>query len=108
MPRGIMSPQEVQVAAGGVLIRSMLDAERQPRGDFDRGRGFEGFDIDLGCKLLLIRAGAGARASEATKRAHARLTRRFPFIGVAQNLNRSCLLAAFWGATRMPVCLQER
>ena len=49
MPRGIMSPQEVQVAAGGVLIRSMLQGERQSRGDFDRGRRFESFEVDLRC-----------------------------------------------------------
>jgi len=49
MRRGIMSPQEVQVAAGGVLIRSMLQGERQSRGDFDRGRRFESFEVDLRC-----------------------------------------------------------
>jgi hypothetical protein len=34
-------------SAGGVSIGSILDMERQPRGAFDRGRGLEGFVIDL-------------------------------------------------------------
>jgi hypothetical protein len=47
MPWGIMSPQEVQVAAGGAVIRSMVDAAPQPREGFDCGRGFERFRVNL-------------------------------------------------------------
>jgi hypothetical protein len=49
MPRGIMSPQEVQVAAGGELTHLMFDTARQPRGGLDCGGCFEGFGVDLRC-----------------------------------------------------------
>jgi len=51
---GIMSLQEAQVATVGALMRSILDAKRQPRRAFDCGRSLEGFVIDLRRKLLLI------------------------------------------------------
>ena len=42
------------VAASGEVIHLMFDTARQPRGGFDRGRGFEGLGIDRGGKILVI------------------------------------------------------
>ena len=86
----------------------MADAKRPPRGDCDRGRGSEGLGIDLGRKLLVIHGRCRRERERSDEEGRREAERRFPFIGVAQNLNMSCLLAVFWGATRMPACLQER
>ena len=73
----------------------MADAKRPPREDRDSGRGSEGLGIDFGRKLLVIHARC-RRERERSDEEHRREAERgFPFIGVAQNLNRSCLLAVF-------------
>ncbi len=86
----------------------MADAKRPPREDRDSGRGSEGLGIDLGGKILVIH-GRSMRERERSDEEHRReAERRFPFIGVAQGLNMTCLLAVFWGAAQTPVCLQDR
>ena len=82
-----MSAEVVRAAAGGVLIGSVLDAERLPRRAFDCGRGFEGFVIDLGGNLLVIHGRCRRERERSNEEGSGEAERRFPFIGVAQNRN---------------------
>ena len=86
----------------------MTDAKRPLRGDCDCGRGSQGLGIDLGRKLLVIHSRCRRERERSNEEGGGEADRRFPFIGIAQNLSLPCLLAAFWGAARMPACLQER
>ena len=85
----------------------MPDAKRPPRGDCDCGRGSEGLGIDLGRKLLVIHGRCRRERERSNEEGRREAERGFPFIGVAHNLNRSCLLAAFWGATGCPLACRK-
>ena len=95
MPWGIMSPQEVLVAAAGEAIHLMFDTARPPWGDFDRGRGFEGLGIDLGGKLLVIHGRCWRERERSHEKGRREAEPRFPFIGVAQNRNMLCRRSVF-------------
>ena len=73
----------------------MADAKRSPRGDRDRGRGSKGLGIDLGGKLPVIHGGCPRERERSHEGGSSEAERRFPFIGVAQNPNTPCRLAAF-------------
>ena len=84
----------------------MLDAARQLRGE--GGRGSQGLGIDLGGKLLVIHGRYRNERERSHEEGSGEADRRFPFIGVAQDLTGPCLLAAVWGAAPMPARVQER
>ena len=73
----------------------MADAKRTPRGDRDCGCGSEGLGIDLGRKLLVIHGRCRRERERSHEKGGREAERRFPFIGVAQNPNTPCGLAAF-------------
>ena len=73
----------------------MANAKRPPRGDRDRGRGFEGLGIDLGGKLLVIHGRCRRERERSHEKGRREAERRFPFIGVAQNRNMLCRRSVF-------------
>ena len=75
---------------------------------FDCGRGLEGLGIDRGGKLLVVHGRSRRERERRDEEGSGETDGGSPFIGVAQDPTRCCLLAVIWGATRMPVCLQER
>jgi hypothetical protein len=74
-----------------------LEAERLSRGAFDGGRGSQGLGIDLGRKLLVIHGRCRRERERSNEESSGEADRRFPFIGVAQDLTKPCLVAVFWG-----------
>ena len=86
----------------------MPNAPQQPRGDRDSGRGSEGLGIDLGRKLLVIHGRYRCERERSDEERRREAERRFPFIGVAQDLTKPCLIAVFWGGIWMPASLAGR
>ena len=86
----------------------MADAKRPLRGDCDCGRGSQGLGIDLGRKFLVIHGRCRRERERSNEESSGEADRRFPFIGVAQDLTKPCLVAVFWGGIWMPACLQEK
>ena len=84
----------------------MANGKRPLRAFDSGGCGCEGLGIDRGDKLLVIHG--RSQRERRDEEGSGETDGGSPFIGVAQDLTRCCLLAVICGATRMPVCLHER
>ena len=86
----------------------MMDAKWPPGKDRDCGRGSERPRIDLGRELLVILGRHLRECERSHEQGEREAERRFPFIGVAQNLGATRRAAALRRAIPAPSCLMGR